>query len=327
MNKPAHRPKLLLTRKLPDTVESAACVKFDVTTNPGDRALSRDDLQLALTRYDAILTTVTDSFSAYVFTNISTRCRILANFGVGYSHIDLMAAKNAGMHVTNTPDVLTDCTADLAMTLILMAARRAGEGDRLVRRGHWKGWTPTQLMGTSLTGKTLGIIGFGRIGRAVAKRAHFGFGMNILVSSRTPPSQDHLSETGAQPATSMESLLEKSDVVSLHCPGGADNRYLLGAARLALMKTTAILVNTSRGEVIDEQALATALATGKISAAGLDVYENEPVIHPDLLKCENAVLLPHIGSATVETREAMGMRALENLVAFFENGRPMDLVV
>ena len=320
------KPKVLLTRKWPESVEAAAAELFDVTFNPEDRPVDRAGMRAALESYDAVLATVTDDVKKGTFTGLKPKAKILANYGVGFSHIDIEGARAAGITVTNTPDVLNDCTADLAMTLLMMAARRTGEGEREVRAGKWTGWRPTHLIGTSVTGKTLGIIGFGRIGQAMARRAHFGFGMKILAQSRSAVDPAILAETGAVQVATVEDLLPKCDFVSLHCPGGAANAHLINADRLALMKTTAILVNTARGEVVDEAALVKALKTGVIAGAGLDVFEAEPSVHPGLLDCENAVLLPHLGSSTHETRVGMGMRALGNIQQFFDGERPGDQV-
>lgn len=283
-------------------------------------------MRAALESYDAVLATVTDDVKEGTFTNLKPLTRILANYGVGFSHIDIEGARAAGITVTNTPDVLNDCTADLAMTLLMMASRRAGEGEREVRAGKWTGWRPTHLIGTSVTGKTLGIVGFGRIGQAMARRAHFGFGMKILAQSRSPVDPVVLAETGAVQVDTIDDLLPQCDFISLHCPGGAVNRHLIDRDRLAMMKPTAILVNTARGEVVDEAALVNALKDGVIAGAGLDVFEAEPTVHPGLLECENAVLLPHMGSSTHETRVGMGMRALKNIQQFFDGAEPDDKV-
>jgi lactate dehydrogenase-like 2-hydroxyacid dehydrogenase len=320
------KPKVLVTRRWPEPCEARLRELFDATLNADDRPLSREELQEALRNHDAVLPTVTDAIGAEVLSAEPLRCRLLGNFGVGYNHIGLQAAKALGITVTNTPDVLTDATADLALLLMLMAARRAGEGERLVRAGRWAGWNPTQLLGTQATGKTLGIIGFGRIGRAVAARAHFGFGMKIVFHNRSPVPEDVAARFGARPAGSIEEVLRESDVVSLHCPGGPENRHLIDAGRLALMKPTAILVNTARGDVVDNRALVEALKSQIIAAAGLDVYEGEPKLDPGFLALENAVLLPHLGSATRETRIAMGMRVIDNVAAFFRGETPPDRV-
>jgi lactate dehydrogenase-like 2-hydroxyacid dehydrogenase len=255
------------------------------------------------------------------------RCRLLANFGVGFNHIDLHAAQLRGITVTNTPGVLTDCTADLAMTLLLMAARRAGEGERELRAGQWSGWRPTHLMGAKITGKTLGLIGFGRIAQAMAKKAHFGFDMQVIYYTPHPPDAAINARYGAEPRASIEAVLREADFIALHCPGRKENRHLINAERLALMKPSAYLINTARGDVVDTTALIAALKNGVIAGAGLDVYENEPNFDSALLELDNAVLLPHLGSATAETRLAMGMRVIENLMAFFAGAEPRDKLV
>lgn len=319
------RPSLLLTRRWPPAAEAALAEHFALTTSPDDAPMDSDALAAALRRFDAVGVTVTDRVDAAELTGATTR--ILANFGVGVSHIDLDAARAAGIVVTNTPGVLTDATADMAMALLLAAARRLGEGERELRAGAWAGWRPTHLTGTQVTGATLGIIGFGRIGQAMARRAHFGFGMRVLAQNRSPIDPALAAACGAEPRGEIDEVLREADFVSLHCPGGAANRHLIDARRLALMKPGAFLINTARGEVVDEAALADALMTGHLGGAGLDVFEAEPAIHPDLLRCEKAVLAPHLGSATAATREAMGLRALANLRAFFAGAAPPDRVI
>jgi len=272
-------------------------------------------------RYDAICPTITDRFDAELLATPGATVRILANFGAGLDHVDLAAAKAAGIAVTNTPGALTDATADLAIMLMLMAARRAGEGERELRAGRWTGWRPTHLIGQGLTGKTLGLVGFGRIAQAMAARAR-ALGMQIAYHSRT-----EAGTTDAHRAPSLTALVIQADILSLHVPGGPNTRHLVDATLLARMKPTAILVNTSRGSVVDESALAAALRTGVIAGAGLDVFEHEPEVHPDLLTCENVVLLPHLGSATVETRTAMGMQAADNLDAWLALRELPDRVV
>jgi glyoxylate reductase len=321
-----NKPKVVVTRRWPEAVEAALLEDFDVTFNRKDHALTSAELKDAVRFADAVLPTVTDRIDARVLEDAKPRTRILANYGVGYSHIDMEAARNHGITVTNTPDVLSDCTADLTLTLMLMAARRASEGEREVRTGAWEGWRPTHLLGAKVSGKTLGIIGFGRIGQEVAKRAHHGFGMRVLVFNRSPLAADVLAETGAEPVASIDELLPQADFVSLHCPGGAANKHLIDARRLDLMKSSAFLINTARGEVVDERALVHALSFETIGGAGLDVFNGEPDVLPELRACENAVLLPHLGSATRETREAMGYRVVQNLKDFFEGRPPRDLV-
>ena len=321
------QPRVLVTRRWPEAVEAAIADRFDAIFNETDRPLSNDDFKLAFKEVDAILPTVTDSIGASLFEAVDTRTRILANYGVGFNHIDVDAAKGRGVVVTNTPDVLSECTADLTMTLMLMAARRVSEGEREVRDGQWSGWRPTHLLGTKISGKTLGLVGFGRIGREVARRAHHGFGMTVKVYNRSPVDPAVLRTFGAEQVTSLDELLPQCDFVSLHCQGGAENRHLIDARRLNRMKPTAYLINTARGEVVDEQALAQALWFETIAGAGLDVYDGEPAVHPDLRACDNAVLLPHLGSATYETREAMGFRVIENLQEFFAGRMPRDRVI
>ncbi|MEZ5868629.1 glyoxylate reductase [Defluviimonas denitrificans] len=320
------RPKVLLTRRWPETVEARMAEVFDLDLNRADRPLGQDDIRNAMGSYDAILPTVTDRLPAPVFEMPQARTKILANYGVGFAHIDTDAAKSRGITVTNTPDVLSECTADIAMTLLLMVARRATEGERELREGKWSGWRPTHLIGTKVSGATLGIIGFGRIGQAMAQRAHFGFGMKILVQNRSTVAPEVLARYGAEQVASVDDLLPRCDFVSLHCPGGAANRHLINARRLDLMRKDAFLINTARGEVVDEHALAQALWFGTIGGAGLDVFEREPHVSEELLGADNAVLLPHLGSATRETREAMGFRVMENLVDFFGGKTPRDRV-
>lgn len=318
--------KVLLTRRWPEAVEARLGEVFDLTINAADRPLDGDQLRAALADYDAVLPTVTDRFSPQVFDVPNTRARILGNYGVGFSHIDLGAATANGITVTNTPDVLSECTADIAMTLMLMAARRAGEGERELRRGKWAGWRPTHMVGKKVSGATLGIVGFGRIGQAMARRAHYGFGMEIVVVNVPPVDPEVLAQYGARQVETLDELLPQCDFVSLHCPGGAENHHLMNARRLGLMRPDAFLINTARGEVVDQRALAQALWFGTIGGAGLDVFEGEPSIPYELLGSDNLVMLPHLGSATRETREAMGFRVLDNLVDFFEGRDPRDRV-
>ncbi|MBP0481188.1 2-hydroxyacid dehydrogenase [Sagittula salina] len=320
------RAKVLVTRRWPAAVERRLAERFDVTFNEADRPMDVAALRAALTEYDAVLPTVTDAMGSEVFDGLATpRCRLLANYGVGFSHIDVAAAQRLGIAVTNTPDVLSDCTADIAMTLLLMAARRAGEGERELRAGQWSGWRPTHLVGTKVTGKVLGIIGYGRIGREMARRAHHGFGMAITVYNRSPIAPDLLAQCGARQLPLAETLAG-ADFVSLHCPGGAENRHLIDASRLAQMKPGAYLINTARGEVVDEAALVASIRKGHLRGAGLDVFEGEPRVSPELLECPGLVLLPHLGSATTETREAMGHCAIDNLAVFLDGGDPPNRV-
>ncbi|MFC2950429.1 2-hydroxyacid dehydrogenase [Marinicaulis aureus] len=318
----AKRLRVLVTRRWPEAAEHYLTERYEVTLNAEDAPMSPARLAQAFDEYDVICPTVSDKIDADIIGAAPRLTRLLANFGVGFDHIDIAACKAANVAVTNTPGVLTDATADLAMALILTAARRTGEGERELRDGRWSGWRPTHLMGRSLSGKTLGLVGFGRIAQATAHRAHHGFGMNILYYSRSAAAPDVERGLGANRMATLEELLRRSDVVSLHVPGGAETSNMIGAKEIAAMKPGAILVNTARGGVIDHDALAAALKSGALSAAGLDVYPAEPVVPASLLGLENVVLLPHLGSATVETREAMGLRAAANVNAF-ASGSPL----
>ena len=323
------RPVVVVTRKLPASVEEAVAARYDARLNRTDVAMSGEQLTRAMREADVLFCTVTDRIRAEQFSG-STRVKLIANFGVGVNHIDLEAARGAGVMVSNTPDVLTDDTADLALALILMSMRRLGEGERHLRSGAWSGWRPTHMMGRSAHGKTLGIIGYGRIGRAVARRAASALGMRVLWHAPRDPKIDDASTAGpddAERAGSVEELLRRSDVVSLHCPATPETRHLINADTLALMKRDAFLVNTARGDVVHEQALADALREGTLAGAGLDVYEFEPSVVQDLRDMQNVVLLPHMGSGTIETRTAMGERALANIDAFVRTGAPVDRVV
>lgn len=321
------RPVVVVTRRLPEAVERELARDFDARLNTDDRPLGPEGLMEALRSADAVLCTVTDRLTAEVLAAEPRRAALLANFGVGFNHIDIAAAKARGIAVSNTPDVLTDATADIAMTLLLMVARRTGEGERHLRAGGWTGWRPTHMLGTQVSGKTLGLVGMGRIARAVAQRAHHGFGMRIVFHDPYPPSAEVARSLGAEPRERLEDVLREGDFVSLHCPATPETRHLMNRERLALMRPEAYLINTARGDVVDEAALVEALQARRIAGAGLDVFEREPQVSPDLLAMENVVLLPHLGSATTETRVAMGMRAVENLRLHFA-GQPLrDRVV
>ncbi len=321
-----NRPKILVTRRWPEPCEARLRNLFDVTFNADNLPLTLAELREALHNHDAVLPTVSDKLPAEVFGDESPRCRILGNFGVGFNHIDIEAARARGIVVTNTPGVLTESTADIAMMLMLMAARRASEGERLLRAGQWTGWHPTQLLGTQVTGKTLGLIGFGRIAQAMATKAHFGFGMPIVFYTPRPAAPDLLEHFKARQLDSIEAVMREADFVALHCPGSAANYHLITAGHLAQMKPSGILINTARGDVIDNQALIAALRERRIAAVGLDVYEGEPKLDPGFLELDNAVLLPHLGSATTETRMAMGMMAIDNVEAFFRGENPPNRI-
>jgi lactate dehydrogenase-like 2-hydroxyacid dehydrogenase len=325
MSDSTSRPVVVVTRRLPEAVERHATELFDARLNPSDTPLTAEQLADAMRSADALLPTVSDAITSAILSVSSRRVKIVANFGVGYNNIDVATARSLGIVVTNTPGVLTDDTADLAMALLLMAARRAGEGERHIRAGDWTGWRPTHMLGTSVAGKTLGILGLGRIGRAVARRAAEGFGMRVIYFDPPVPIGEARA-SGASPRESIEDVLRESDFISLHMPASPENYHLINADRLALMPRHAILINTARGDVIDEAALAAALKSHVIAAAGLDVFEREPEVDPALSALENVVLLPHLGSATIETRVAMGERALANLTAFFANAAPRDRV-
>lgn len=316
------KPKVLISRRWPASVEAKLQTLYDVTLNTDDHPLSADEFKFALQNYDAVCPSVCDSLPADVLNVDNKRCKILGNFGVGYNHIDIAAAQRQGLIVTNTPGVLTESTADIAMTLLLMSARRGAEGDRLVRAGKWNGWCPTHMMSSDVTGATLGLIGFGRIAQAVARKAHHGFGMKILYFKPSPADPAAVDDLQAVRCATLEELLPQSDYVSLHCPGGNETRHLINEYTLSLMKPTAHLINTSRGDVVGSKALIQALRDKRIAGAGLDVYEGEPNIDPGFLALDNVSLLPHLGSATIATRTAMGDKVLENLAAFF-SGRPL----
>ncbi|MGZ8241313.1 MAG: 2-hydroxyacid dehydrogenase [Methylobacter sp.] len=322
-----NKPKVVVTRKWPAEVEEKLKALYDVQLNENDTPLTADELKEALKTADALLPTVTDLITADVLSIEGKRAKIIGNFGVGYNNIDINAAKEHGLAVTNTPEVLTNCTADIAMLLLLMSARRASEGDRLVRNQQWTGWRPTHMLGQKVTGKTLGLIGFGRIAQAMARKAHHGFGMKILFSDPYPPAQQIIDDLQASRCETIEELLTEANFVSLHCPGGDATRHLINEKRLQLMRPSAHLINTARGDVVDSKALIKALKEGRIAGAGLDVFEGEPNIDPGFLTLDNVALLPHLGSATEETRVAMGNRVLENIAAFFTGLEPRDRVV
>lgn len=314
--------RLLITRNLPPRVMEAARARFDVTLREGIDDPTPDELVSMLREYEVILCAIGDAFEAGVFAAAAgARTRLLANFGVGYEHIDVAAARAAGIAVTNTPGAVTDATADLAVSLILMAARRLGEGERLVRAGKWHGWRPDQMLGAQVSGKRVGLIGMGKIGRAIAQRCHYGFGMDVVFYNRSP-----VADPGVPARQVGFSAGMKADFVVIAVAGGSETRHLIDAAALSLMQPQGILVNVSRGTVIDENALIAALQQGQIRAAGLDVYEFEPEVPEALRRMENAVLLPHLGTACIEAREEMGFLALENVIAYAE-GRPLKTPV
>ncbi len=305
--------KLWITRPMTAAVEARAREEFDVDIRPDTGVLSRAEMQRALRDYDVVMPTLGDRFDAEIFAAVpAPRCRLLANFGVGYNHIDVEAARAAGVAVTNTPGAVTDATADIAMTLLLMSARRAGEGERLVRDGSWEGWHPTQMLGQHVTGKTVGIVGLGRIGAAIGQRCHFGFGMKILYTARS----DKDPGFPVSRCANLSEMAAQVDFLVVAVPGGADTRHMVDEAVLAAMQPHAHLINIARGEIVKEAALITALQEQRIAGAGLDVYEFEPEVPEALRALDSVTLLPHLGTATEEVRSNMGHMVLDNVAAF-----------
>ena len=308
--------KLWITRPLPeDVVAAARACCDDVVVRSETLPLTGAELRAALTDFDIVLPTLGDQFSAAVFADVpKPRCRLLANFGVGYNHIDVAAAQGVGVAVSNTPGAVTDATADIALMLMLMSARRAGEGERMVRSDDWPGWHPTQMLGLHMSGKKVGIVGMGRIGQAIARRCHFGFGMDVHYVNRSDKELDF----PASRAPDLHTLAQSVDFIVAAVPGGAETRHLIGAEVLAAMQPHAHLVNISRGDVVDEAALIAALQSGEIGGAGLDVYEREPEVPKALRALDNVTLLPHLGTAALEVRLDMGLMAVRNVAAFCE---------
>ena len=326
MSKTSEKPTIFVTRRWPDAAEKALEEFFAPTFNQDDVPLTERQIAEGFASHDALAPTVSDQITADIIAaGAAGSGQLIANFGVGVNHIDLPAAAAAGLPVSNTPGVLTDATADLALTLMLMVSRRAGEGERELRAGEWYGWRPTHLMGRSLSGKTLGIIGMGRIGKAVAHRAALGFGMKIIFFNRS--SVIDITDYDAKQIDDLDLLCAQSDFLSLHCAASADTFHILNEDRLKCMQAHAYVINTARGDVVDEVALVKALQSGSIGGAGLDVFQGEPEIHRDILTAPNTVLLPHLGSATVETRTAMGLKVVENARAFFAGERLINPVV
>ena len=317
------RPLVLVGRKLPQAVEARLQRDYEVRLNADDRLYDSDQLVALAEGADAILPCHTEHLSAAVIGRLPDSLRIIANMSVGVDHVDLAAAKDRGIVVTNTPDVLSDATAEVAILLLLGAARRASEGERLVRAGQWRDWSPAFMVGTQVTGKRLGVVGMGRVGQVVARRAR-GLDMEIHYHNRRRLAPEQ--EAGAIFHESLESLLPQVDFLSLNCPATPETQGLLDARRIALLPDGAIVVNTARGAIVDDEALIAALKSGKLAAAGLDVFNNEPQLNPGYLELANTFLLPHIGSATRETRDAMGFRACDNLDAFFAGREPGDRV-
>ena len=311
--------KILVSRALTDAVMQRAHASYDITLRKSESPMSAAEMRSSLVLYDGMIPTLGDMFSADIFAEFGrTKCKILANFGVGINHINVAAARDHGITVTNTPGAVTDATADIGLTLLLMSARRAGEGERLARSGNWAGWTPTQMLGSHVSGKTVGIVGMGRIGQAIARRCHFGFGMSVKFFNRSPKEIDF-------PATqiaNLETLAAEVDFLVVATPGGAETTHLINASIFDAMKPTAHFINIARGEIVDETALIAALDARAIAGAGLDVYEHEPAVPHALRKLDTVTLLPHLGTATEEVRDNMGHMSLDNLDAFFAGETP-----
>ncbi|TAJ71318.1 MAG: D-glycerate dehydrogenase [Phenylobacterium sp.] len=323
---PARKPKVIVTRKLPDSVETRMRELFDTELNVSDEPMSRKALIEAVGRCDVLASTITDKIDAGLIEKAGDRLKLIANFGAGVDHIDVAAANARGIMVTNTPGVLTEDTADLTLALMMATLRRMIEGAAAVQAGEFTGWAPTWMLGRRITGKRLGILGMGRIGAAVARRAK-AFGLQIHYHNRKPVSHVVADELGATYWDSLDQMLARVDIVSVHAPATPATFHLLSARRLKLLQPHAIVINTARGSIIDEHALTELLAEGKIAGAGLDVFEHEPRINPKLLKMPNAVLLPHMASATVEARVDMGEKVIINIKTWMDGHRPPDRVL
>ena len=320
------KPLVVVTRRLPDVIETRMMELFDARLNIDDKPMGQAELIAAVKEAEVLVPTVTDRIDAGVLAQAGPNLRLIASFGTGVDHIDLKTARQRGISVTNTPGVLTEDTADMTMALILAVPRRLAEGERLVRSGAWGGWSPTSMLGHRISGKRLGIIGMGRIGQAVARRA-LGFGLSIHYHNRRRVHGDVETELEATYWESLDQMASRMDILSVNCPSTPATYHLLSARRLKLAQPHCYIVNTSRGEVIDENALTRMLSAGEIAGAGLDVFENEPAINPKLLKMENVVLLPHMGSATIEGRIAMGEKVLINIKTFADGHAPPDRVL
>ncbi|HWA44484.1 MAG TPA: D-glycerate dehydrogenase [Hypericibacter adhaerens] len=320
------KPVVVVTRKLPDPIETRMMELFDVRLNIDDRPMTQGELVEAIKAADVLVPTVTDRIDSSVLSQAGPKLRLIASFGTGVDHIDLASARQRGITVTNTPGVLTEDTADMTMALILAVPRRLAEGERLIRTGQWKGWGPTSMLGHRIWGKRLGIVGMGRIGTAVARRAR-GFGLAVHYHNRRRVHQDLEAELEATYWESLDQMLARMDIISINCPHTPATYHLLSARRLKLLPRHTYNVNTSRGEVIDENALARMLVGGELAGAGLDVFEHEPAVNPKLLKLDNVVLLPHMGSATMEGRIDMGEKVIINIKTFADGHKPPDRVL
>ncbi|NYT40206.1 D-glycerate dehydrogenase [Sphingomonas sp. R-74633] len=320
------RPRVIITRALPDGIEARMAELFDAVTNPDDTPMPRDALAAAMADCDVLVPTVTDRIDAELLAAAPDRLRLIANYGAGVGHIDLKAARERGIVVTNTPGVLTEDTADMTMALILAVPRRLVEGDELVRTGGWKGWAPTSMRGHRIGGKKLGILGMGRIGQAVAMRAR-AFGLQIHYHNRHRLPQVPEAQLGATWHAELDTMLEAVDILTIHTPHTDSTSGLIDARGLDLLGPKGWLINTARGEIVDQEALVAALSEGRIAGAGLDVYVGEPAVDPRLIALDNVVLLPHLGSATFEGREDMGIKVIANIRAWSDGHRPLDQVL
>ena len=320
------KPRVIVTRRLLPETEARMSELFDARFNADDHGFSRDELAAAMRECDVLVPTVTDRLDAELIAQAGERLGLIANFGAGIEHIDLHAARERRIMVTNTPGVFTDDTADMTMALILSVPRRFVEGGRILRSGEWQGWAPSTLLGHRIGGKTLGIVGMGRIGQAVAHRAR-AFGLSVIYHNRHRLPEAVEQMLGATYVRDLDKLVGQADIVTLHCPAGPETHHLIDARRIALMKPDAYLVNTARGDLIDEDALIEALEAGRIGGAGLDVYAHEPQVDPRLLALNNVSLLPHLGSATFEGREASGEKVIANIRFWADGHRPPDQVL
>lgn len=320
------KPRVIVTRRLPPSVEARMAELFDTAFNVGDIPMDRAAMTRAMAQCDVLVPAVSDHLDADLIGSASERLQLIASFGAGVDHIDLAAAQKRGIIVTNTPGVLTEDTADMTMALILSVPRRLAEGEKLVRSGAWSGWSPSGMLGHRIGGKRLGIIGMGRIGRAVATRAR-AFGLTIAYHNRHRLPFEIEQELGAAWHPDLDAMLGACDIISINCPLNADSRQMIDARRITLMRSDAYLINTSRAEITDEQALIQALSEGRIAGAGLDVYTHEPAIDPRLLALSNVVLLPHMGSATFEGRDATGARVIANIRSWVDGHRPPNQVL
>jgi glyoxylate reductase len=321
---PNKKPQVIVTRRLPDAIETRMMELFDCRLRDGDQPMDQAEMVQASQECDVLVPTVTDRIDAAILSQAGPDLKLIASFGTGVDHIDLKTARERGITVTNTPGVLTEDTADMTMAMLLALPRRLSEGERLVRAEAWTGWGPTSMLGQRIWGKRLGIIGMGRIGTAMARRCFHALDMEVVFYDVYP-----VADAGvpARQLATIDEVLQVADFVSLHCTGGDDNMHLINAERLSQMKPTAFLINSARGDIVDEVALVAALQAGTIAGAGLDVFESEPAITEALTTMANVCLLPHLGSATIETREAMGMTVVENLTAFFDGREPSNRVV